>query len=46
MGSGQKIIILLGVAQDGANPGQRIGSPVDISEVGVSGGSVLAAAAA
>lgn len=34
MGSGQKICIILGAEQVGANPGDRIGSPVDISKAG------------
>jgi len=33
MGSGQKICILLGAEQTGPNPGDRIGSPVDITKV-------------
>lgn len=33
MGSGQKICILLGAEQVGPNPGDRIGSPVDIAKV-------------
>mmetsp|Transcript_6784 Transcript_6784/g.14694 ORF Transcript_6784/g.14694 Transcript_6784/m.14694 type:complete len:645 (+) Transcript_6784:208-2142(+) len=34
MGSGQKIVIVLGADQMGANPGERIGSPVDIAKAG------------
>eukprot|EP00581_Thalassiosira_minuscula_P004331 CAMPEP_0183747146 /NCGR_PEP_ID=MMETSP0737-20130205/67112_1 /TAXON_ID=385413 /ORGANISM="Thalassiosira miniscula, Strain CCMP1093" /LENGTH=555 /DNA_ID=CAMNT_0025982855 /DNA_START=538 /DNA_END=2205 /DNA_ORIENTATION=+ len=33
MGSGQKICIVLSAEQAGANPGQRIGSPSDITKV-------------
>eukprot|EP00571_Detonula_confervacea_P014379 CAMPEP_0172303124 /NCGR_PEP_ID=MMETSP1058-20130122/4695_1 /TAXON_ID=83371 /ORGANISM="Detonula confervacea, Strain CCMP 353" /LENGTH=635 /DNA_ID=CAMNT_0013013833 /DNA_START=117 /DNA_END=2024 /DNA_ORIENTATION=+ len=33
MGSGQKICILLGAEQVGPNPGDRMGSPVDIAKV-------------
>lgn len=34
MGSGQKIVIILGAEQVGPNPGERIGTPVDITKAG------------